>query len=155
MTCTKFVVLLAGLATLVVLTAPVRGQVPFREPEAQFPSTGKEAPGLQPLDEAVITMMGRHGIPGAALAIARNGKDLGWDIVNQKDRAFTYFKDGSWYGMRGFMKRNPKGVNWVLLFNASMDPDNIDGSVAQHAVREVQQAVERMDKYPNIDLFEE
>jgi N-acyl-D-amino-acid deacylase len=412
---TKLVFSMAGLTTLIVLTAPVRGQVPFQEPEARFPTTGKEAPGLQPLDEAVITMMGRHGIPGAALAIARNGKlvfargygwadlearklvqpdtifgmaslsksitamavlrlveqeklalddrafpilehirphpgarvdprlpkitirqllnhsggwdrkvsgdpvnwttqirlklgpqahitarsiisytmgkpldfdpgtackycnfgyivlgeviekvsgqpyekyiqehvlrpmgvrrmavhagngryapdearrylgganteltgwkqpylnasggwaasavdlvrfltavdgsrgkrflgdkvfaemiaptpapvkpradgsyvGLGWDIVNQKDKEFTYFKDGSWYGMRGFMKRKPNGVNWVLLFNASMDPDNIDGSVAQHAVREVQQAIERLDKYPDLDLFDE
>src|SRR5262249_25336520 len=43
---------------------------------------------------------------------------LGWDIVNRDDKTFTYAKDGSWYGMRGFMKRRPTGVNWVLLFNA-------------------------------------
>ncbi|HEY7159438.1 MAG TPA: serine hydrolase domain-containing protein [Gemmataceae bacterium] len=405
----------AGLTTLTVLTTPVRGQVPFREPEARYPSTGKEVPGLQPLDEAVVTMMSRHGIPGAALAVVKDGKlvfargygwadmdehkqvqpdtlfglaslsksitamavlklveqeklrlddrvfqilnqfrplrgarpdprlyqitirqllnhsggwdrqksgdpvnwttqiklklgssanittrslidytmgmpldfdpgtasrycnfgyillgeviakvsgrpydkyiqdnvlkpmgitrmaihpangryaanearrylagtntelpawkqsylnasggwtasavdlarflcavdgsrgkrflddktfaamiappplplkprsdgsyvGLGWDLVNQKDKAFTYFKDGSWYGMRGFMKRKPNGVNWVLLFNASMDPDSIDGNVALHAVREVQQAVERGEKFPDIDLFDE
>src|SRR5262245_31937289 len=28
---------------------------------------------------------------------------LGWDNVVRKDRAVSYFKDGSWYGMRGFM----------------------------------------------------
>jgi hypothetical protein len=66
-----------------------------------------------------------------------------------------YFKDGSWYGMRGFMKRKPNGVNWVLLFNASMDPDSIDGNVALNAVREVHQAVERGEKFPDIDLFDE
>jgi N-acyl-D-amino-acid deacylase len=80
---------------------------------------------------------------------------LGWDIVNRKDKAFTYFKDGSWYGMRGFMKRLPTGVNWVLLFNASMDPDTFDRQVVIEAAKEVRQAVEHMDKYPDIDLFDQ
>ncbi|HEV3439779.1 MAG TPA: serine hydrolase domain-containing protein [Gemmata sp.] len=40
----------------------------------RFPTTGKEAKGLEPLDEGVITIMRRHGIPGAALAIAKDGK---------------------------------------------------------------------------------
>jgi CubicO group peptidase (beta-lactamase class C family) len=39
-----------------------------------FPTTGKEVSGLEPLDEALIAMMRRHGIPGAALAIAKDGK---------------------------------------------------------------------------------
>jgi N-acyl-D-amino-acid deacylase len=80
---------------------------------------------------------------------------LGWDIVNRKDKAFTYFKDGSWYGMRCFMKRLPSGVNWVLLFNASMEPDVFDRQVATEAVKEVVQTVERMERYPDIDLFGE
>ncbi|HZY87180.1 MAG TPA: serine hydrolase domain-containing protein [Gemmataceae bacterium] len=37
-----------------------------------------------------------------------------------------YYKGGSWFDMRYFMKRNPNGVNWVLLFNASMQPDALD-----------------------------
>jgi N-acyl-D-amino-acid deacylase len=80
---------------------------------------------------------------------------LGWDIVNRDDKTFTYGKDGSWYGMRGFMKRQPTGVNWVLLFNASMDPDVFDRQTATEAVREVHLAVERMGRYPDIDLFED
>jgi N-acyl-D-amino-acid deacylase len=80
---------------------------------------------------------------------------LGWDIVNRDDKSFTYAKDGSWYGMRGFMKRQPTGVNWVLLFNASMDPDVFDRQTATEAVKEVRLAVERMSRYPDLDLFEE
>ncbi len=80
---------------------------------------------------------------------------LGWDIVNRDDKTFTYAKDGSWYGMRCFMKRQPTGVNWVLLFNASMDPDVFDRQTATEAVKEVRLAVERMGRYPDIDLFEE
>src|SRR5262249_14934665 len=39
---------------------------------------------------------------------------LGWDAVIQTEKGYGYFKDGSWYGMRTFMKRLPNGVNWVL-----------------------------------------
>src|ERR1700722_11358944 len=42
--------------------------------ERMFPTTGKEAKGLEPLDDGVVTIMRRHGIPGAALAIAKDGK---------------------------------------------------------------------------------
>jgi N-acyl-D-amino-acid deacylase len=80
---------------------------------------------------------------------------LGWDIVNRDEKTFTYAKDGSWYGMRGFMKRQPTGVNWVLLFNASMDPDVFDRQTATEAVKEVHAAVERTGRYPDLDLFDE
>ncbi len=39
-----------------------------------FPISGKEVKGLEPLDEGVIAIMRRHGIPGGALAVARDGK---------------------------------------------------------------------------------
>ena len=39
-----------------------------------FPTSGAEAKGLEPLDEAVITIVRRHGIPGGALAIASDGQ---------------------------------------------------------------------------------
>src|SRR5262249_34897985 len=48
---------------------------------------------------------------------------LGWDIVARKGKNFGYFKDGSFHGIRTFMKRNLNGVSAVLLFNASMMPD--------------------------------
>jgi N-acyl-D-amino-acid deacylase len=48
---------------------PVTPQAP-----ATFPVTGKAAPTLEALDDAVKMIMDRHGIPGGALAIAKNGK---------------------------------------------------------------------------------
>jgi hypothetical protein len=51
---------------------------------------------------------------------------LGWDSVIRDGRTFGYFKDGSYQGMRTFMKRLPTGVNWVLLYNAGMDFDPLD-----------------------------
>jgi N-acyl-D-amino-acid deacylase len=39
-----------------------------------YPVTGKGAAVLEPLDEAMVKVMLRHGIPGGAAAVARNGK---------------------------------------------------------------------------------
>jgi CubicO group peptidase (beta-lactamase class C family) len=80
---------------------------------------------------------------------------LGWDAVRVKDKAFTYFKDGSYQGMRTFMKRLPTGVNWALLYNASMEFDPQDMQLAAGTIHEVRQLIERFDKYPDIDLFKE
>jgi N-acyl-D-amino-acid deacylase len=80
---------------------------------------------------------------------------LGWDSVVQTDGGYGWFKDGSWYGMRSFMKRNPNGVSWALLFNASMNPDTLDTKLAADAVQEVRHALEQIQKLPDIDLFNE
>jgi N-acyl-D-amino-acid deacylase len=80
---------------------------------------------------------------------------LGWDTVAVKDNTFGYFKDGSYQGMRTYVKRNPNGVNWALLFNASMEFDPQDLQYAANTVREVRQLVESLGKYPDIDLFKE
>ena len=80
---------------------------------------------------------------------------LGWDSVLVKDRAFGYFKDGSYQGMRTFMKRLPAGVNWALLYNASMEFDPLDMQIAGSTVQEVRKLVESHEKYPDIDLFKE
>jgi len=39
-----------------------------------YPVTGKAASGTEALDKAIVSVLGRHGIPGAALAIAKDGK---------------------------------------------------------------------------------
>src|SRR5262245_58039278 len=64
-------VLVAGAATAAVLVPVGRAQDP---PGARYPTTGKTHPALAPVDTAVLAMMSRHGIPGAALAITREGK---------------------------------------------------------------------------------
>jgi N-acyl-D-amino-acid deacylase len=51
-----------------------------------FPVTGKAGPGLEGLDEVVLEVMEHHGIPGAALTIALDGrlilaKGYGWSDV--------------------------------------------------------------------------
>jgi N-acyl-D-amino-acid deacylase len=60
------------VAAVLALAAAARGQVPDLRPDV--PTTGKSAPGLEPLDAAVVTILKRHGIPGAALAVAKDGK---------------------------------------------------------------------------------
>jgi N-acyl-D-amino-acid deacylase len=80
---------------------------------------------------------------------------LGWDSVVVKDKTFGYYKEGSFQGMRTFMKRLPSGVNWALLYNASMEFDPQDTRVAGHVAQEVHQIVEANTKYPDIDLFKD
>lgn len=55
-----------------------------------YPTTGKEVKGLESLDAAVVALMRRHGIPGASLAIANEGKlvlarGYGWANLENGD----------------------------------------------------------------------
>jgi hypothetical protein len=70
-------------------------------------------------------------------------------------KAVTYFKNGSNPGMRTFLKRLPTGVNWALLYNASMEFDPVDMHLLASTVKEVHQLLKRLDKYPDIDQFKE
>jgi N-acyl-D-amino-acid deacylase len=80
---------------------------------------------------------------------------LGWDSVLVKDRAVAYFKNGSNPGMRTFLKRRNPGVNWALLYNASMEFDPVDMNLLASTIQEVHALVERFEKYPDVDLFKE
>ena len=53
------------LASLVLLTATAR---------ADQPITGSALPGLSPFDSAVIALLGKWKIPGASLAVAKDGR---------------------------------------------------------------------------------
>jgi N-acyl-D-amino-acid deacylase len=80
---------------------------------------------------------------------------LGWDEVQIKDRSFGYKKGGSNPGERTFMKRRFDGVNWVLMFNASMEFDRQDVDLLTGALKEIFQKIDRLDKYPDVDLFKD
>jgi N-acyl-D-amino-acid deacylase len=80
---------------------------------------------------------------------------LGWDAVQVKDKTYTVFKNGSYQGMRTFMKRLETGVCWCLFYNASMDFDAVDTDIANTAVNVVLRHVETTAKYPKVDLFKE
>jgi CubicO group peptidase (beta-lactamase class C family) len=95
--------------------------------------------------------------PPAPLKPKPNGTymGLGWDGVNVQGKSYTVFKDGSYQGMRTFMKRLPTGVCWCLFYNASMDFDPVDMQIASGTVHVVRRVVEGMEKYPDVDLFKE
>jgi N-acyl-D-amino-acid deacylase len=95
--------------------------------------------------------------PPAPLKPRENGTyfGLGWDSVLIKGKTFADFKDGSYQGIRTYMKRLPTGANWALLYNASMEFDPQDTQIVSHTVQEVHELVEGIGKYPNIDLFKE
>jgi len=80
---------------------------------------------------------------------------LGFPSVLDGPGGYGYFQDGNWHGMRAFMKRTVKGVNWALVFNASMQPDMLDAKIGQAALHEIRDTVERMKEYPKVDFFKE
>jgi N-acyl-D-amino-acid deacylase len=80
---------------------------------------------------------------------------LGWDMATTGEKGFGYYKDGSYQGMRTYMKRLMTGVSWVLLYNASMEFDPQDLQIAAGAIQEVHKLVEGIEKHPDVDLFEE
>src|SRR5262245_35547719 len=49
-------------------------KVPVFKGPAGLPMTGKALAALAPMDAGVEKIMLRHGIPGAAVAVTRNGK---------------------------------------------------------------------------------
>jgi CubicO group peptidase (beta-lactamase class C family) len=61
---------------------------PIRDPHAAIPVSGRAGPGLAPFDGAMRTIIDRHGLAGASLAIAKDGrlvlaKGYGWaDVAN-------------------------------------------------------------------------
>jgi len=96
--------------------------------------------------------------PPKPLGPRQNGTHvgLGWDSVLLPEKQFAYFKDGSWFGMRSYMKRLPNGVNWALFFNASMQPDSQDLRTVADAVRDARQHIEKIERYESsTDLFKD
>ena len=85
-----------GLPSLLVVLAsgwiigPDWAQQPQPKDKEEYPITGKAGPDLEPLDRAVLGIMRRHGIPGASLAITKDGrlvyaKGFGWaDLATGK-----------------------------------------------------------------------
>jgi N-acyl-D-amino-acid deacylase len=80
---------------------------------------------------------------------------LGWDVVAVKDTQFACLKEGSYQGMRTFMRRMPTGTNWALLYNASMEFDPQDNQLAATTTQAARRYIEEFQKYPDVDLFGE
>ena len=83
---------------------------------------------------------------------------LGWDSVIRTESRPGYFKDGSWIGMRTFLKRSPNGVCWALLFNASMQIDADDDKTITDSIKrtwENGKKIESFEAFPKLDLFAE
>jgi N-acyl-D-amino-acid deacylase len=105
---------------------------------------------------ADATMKQMLAPPPAPLEAKADGTypGLGWPIARLTDKGtFGYAHDGNYYGMRTFMKRSLRGVNFALLFNVSTQPDPTDTKIIAQAVQEARERVESIEQYPNIDLF--
>jgi N-acyl-D-amino-acid deacylase len=79
---------------------------------------------------------------------------LGFHTVRPVGKGYRFFQDGSWHGIRAFaMHNDATGVNAVLIFNASMQPDVVDTAQFKDAVQEVRRHVEQVKDYPKVDFF--
>lgn len=96
-------------------------------------------------------------LPPPPLKPKSNGvyNGLGWPSVKVSGKNFTYAHEGQFPGARTFMKRNAKGVNWALLFNVSMELDQVDVSAISQVVRDIHERVEGLKEYPDIDFFKD
>jgi N-acyl-D-amino-acid deacylase len=80
---------------------------------------------------------------------------LGWPTVFVQGEKYSYVHDGMMYGMRTFMRRSANGINWAIMFNVSMQPDESDASLLKQAVQEIHQHVEGLKNIPDVDLFKD
>ncbi|HKA55843.1 MAG TPA: hypothetical protein VKJ47_19500 [Candidatus Binatia bacterium] len=56
--------------------------------------------------------------------------------------------------MRSSTKHLQNGTNWEMLFNARMQPDVLDSlKMTTDAVKDIRQAVERLEQFPDIGPF--
>ncbi len=96
-------------------------------------------------------------MPPPPIKPKKNGvyNGLGWPLVAKREEGMTYVHDGLFHGVRTFAKRSPKGINWALFFNVSMQPDQVDAKIIEYAIQEVRQEVEAIREFPKIDLFKE
>jgi N-acyl-D-amino-acid deacylase len=95
--------------------------------------------------------------PPAPLKPGPDGRyfGLGWDMAAITDKGFGYSKEGSLQGMRTLMRRLIPGGSWALLYNASMEFDQVDSRILASTVHEVRELIERIQTYPDVDLFKE
>ncbi len=109
--------------------------------------------GIPVLNENTRQLM--VGPPPKPLKPRDNGTyfGLGWDSAKITDKLYACYKEGSYQGMRTFMKRLDNGVCWALLYNASMEFDPQDTQIANGTVQEVRLIIEAMKTHPDVDLF--
>ena len=63
----------AGGLALAPTTTDAQMQPVQRPPDEKVPVSGKAGPGLEPFDEAMLTIMDRHGIPAPRLPLPGRG----------------------------------------------------------------------------------
>jgi N-acyl-D-amino-acid deacylase len=95
--------------------------------------------------------------PGPPVKNHPNGMfpGLGFEFVYVGKNGYGYVQDGLWNGMRTFMKRAPQGVNWMLAFNASFQPDLLDRQIVGKSLQELKVMVDNIKKHPQVNFFDE
>ena len=78
---------------------------------------------------------------------------MGWDVVEQTPLGILYHKGGGVLGTATYVEHNPRGVDWVLLFNASKGkPEGPE--FHEEFRRNIHAAIESTARWPEGDLFD-
>jgi CubicO group peptidase (beta-lactamase class C family) len=93
-------------------------------PMAGPPRTGMAGPGLDALDRAVLKMMSRHGIPGGALVIAKDGKlvyarGFGWANLTSGEKVLPT----TLFGLASLSKPITAAATLELVEQGKLDLD--------------------------------
>jgi hypothetical protein len=79
---------------------------------------------------------------------------MGWDTVEETPAGVLYHKDGGVLGTMTWIEHDPRGVDWVLLFNERKDkregPD-----IHQEFQRAVRAAIAATTAWPDVDFFDQ
>ena len=78
---------------------------------------------------------------------------MGWDVVQDMPAGVLYHKDGGVAGTMTWVEHDPKGIDWVLLFNASKGkPEGPE--LHQEYQQEIRAAIAATTTWPDLDLFD-
>jgi N-acyl-D-amino-acid deacylase len=78
---------------------------------------------------------------------------MGWDVVQRTAAGALYHKDGLVTGATTWMEHDPRGVDWVLLFNANKGRPR-GAELHRELQRRVREAIAATGHWPDIDLFD-
>jgi hypothetical protein len=79
---------------------------------------------------------------------------MGWDTVEKTDAGYNFWKNGGLPGTLTWIEHRPKGVDWILLLNATVGKE--DGpELHQEYCDDIRNAINQTTAWPEVDLFQE
>lgn len=120
---------------------------------ARFMSSVSGARGEPVLSDDTLAQMLR---PLDGVLERRNGSHfgMGWDVVEHRDEAQLYGKNGSGAGILAWIEHHPDGVDWVILFNSMHDAAPHEPTPIRSARDEMNRLIGQTTEWPDANFFE-